>query len=101
MAATLTVLYPVTAETAFDFDYYTATHVPIVHAHMGPFIETQTVIKGVAGGPDAPPGFYAIFDARFADMAKLQEALGAAGPGLAALPHYHNAQPHIANGENF
>ncbi|MEL7115353.1 MAG: EthD family reductase, partial [Pseudomonadota bacterium] len=74
-------------------------HFKIVTDHMGPFMTGHSATKGLAGGPETPPGFYAIFNAVFADMAKLEEALSQAGPVLADIPNYYNAQPQMLIGE--
>lgn len=99
MAATLQVLYPVQSDGTFDYAYYGSTHYAVLHDTIGSFIESDQVVKGLAGGPDVPPGFYAIYTARFADMATLQAALGVAGPVLADIPNYTNVQPTMLIGE--
>jgi uncharacterized protein (TIGR02118 family) len=97
MAATLTVMYPITDETTFDFDYYGSTHMPLVGKVMRP--QSASASKGLAGGPDAPPGFYAIATVVFADMAALQTALGGADEVLGDIPNYYNGQPTMLIGE--
>ncbi|MDJ0825733.1 MAG: EthD family reductase [Rhodobacter sp.] len=99
MAASLQVIYPVGEDTHFDYDYYTTTHMDIVAEHMGPFIQAQTVTKGLAGGPDVPPGAYAIATFTFADQAALDGAMAAAGPALADLPNFTNSQAQMLIGE--
>ncbi|MDJ0627115.1 MAG: EthD family reductase [Rhodobacter sp.] len=99
MAASLQVIYPIGEDTNFDYDYYGTTHFEIVHEHMGSFIQSQVVTKGLAGGPDVPPGSYAIATFTFADGEALNAALGAAGPVLADLPNFTNVQPQMLIGE--
>ena len=99
MAVSLQVLYPIGEDTNFDYDYYVGTHHPLVLEHMGAHIQSTQIAKGVAGGPDQPPGFYAIYTITFADQAAMQAALAAAGPVLADIPNYTNTQPQMLMGE--
>ena len=99
MAASLQVTYPIGADTHFDYDYYTTTHMALVAEHMGAFIQSQVVTKGLAGGPDTPPGAYAIATFTFADADALNGALGAAGPVLEDLPKFTNSPAQMLVGE--
>jgi len=99
MTASLQVIYPIGADTHFDHDYYLATHIPLVGEHMGAFIQNTLVTKGLAGGPDVPPGSYAVATMTFADGDALNAALGAAGPVLADIPKFTNVQPQMLIGE--
>ncbi|MEX3006933.1 EthD family reductase [Hoeflea sp. TYP-13] len=99
MRLSLQVLYPITDSTNFDYDYYLTRHMPLVGEHMGVHIESTLVTKGVAGGPDAPPGFYAIATMIFADQAALDSAMAASGPVLADIPNYTNTTPQMLVGE--
>lgn len=99
MTATMQVLYPVSEGTTFDYDYYLATHVPLVTEHMGDLIESHSFIKGVAGGPNVPPGFHGIFTAKYKDMATLQAALSKSGPVSADVKNFTNVRPTVLIGE--
>jgi uncharacterized protein (TIGR02118 family) len=99
MSVTLQVLYPISNGSTFDFDYYTATHFPLVGEHMGPHIEAISASKGLAGGPDTPPAFHAVATLTFADMDKMQAALAVAGPVLADIPNFTNSAPQMLIGE--
>ncbi|MTI45496.1 uncharacterized protein (TIGR02118 family) [Roseibium hamelinense] len=99
MAVSLQVLYPVGADTTFDYDYYTSTHMGLVEQHMGPFMTSVQACKGLSGGPDTPPEFYAIFTAVFEDQEKFSEAMAAAAPVLADIPNYTNTKPQMLIGE--
>ncbi len=99
MAASLQVIYGIGDDTHFDYDYYVATHMPLVAEHMGKFMASQVVTKGLAGGPDVPPQSYAVATFTFADTDALNGALGAAGPVLADLPNFTNVQPQMLIGE--
>lgn len=99
MSVSLQVLYPVTDETQFDHDYYTATHIPLVGEHMGAHIQSTSISKGIAGGPDVPAGFYVVATMVFASMENLQAALEVAGPVLADIPNFTNTEPKMLIGE--
>ncbi len=59
----ISILYPNTPGSRFDFDYYMHTHMPrsieLLGAHPG--FRGVSVEKGVLGGaPDAPPAYAAM-----------------------------------------
>lgn len=99
MSASLQVIYPITADTSFDYDYYLSTHMQLVGQHMGPHIDSTVVTKGLAGGPDTPPGSYAIATILFKDQNAMNSALAAAEPVLADIPNFTNTQPQMLIGE--
>ena len=99
MSVSLQVLYPVADNTHFDYDYYTATHLPLVGEHMGAQIQSTSISKGLAGGPDVPAGFHAVATMVFVSMENLQAALEAAGPVLADIPNFTNSEPKMLIGE--
>ncbi|MBM7068321.1 EthD family reductase [Actibacterium sp. 188UL27-1] len=100
MVATIQAVYPVKDGVTFDFDYYMAAHIPLVRQHFEPHGLTEVAVsKGLAGGPDTPPGYFAIATMRFADMAQLEAAIGAAAPVLADIPEFTNGQPDLLIGE--
>jgi len=99
MAVSLQVIYPITADTSFDYDYYLSTHMSVVGQHMGPHIERTIVTKGLAGGPDTPPGHYAIATILFSDQGAFDAAMAASGPVMADIPNFTNSQPQILIGE--
>ncbi len=99
MSVSLQVLYPVADGTSFNFDYYLGTHMPLVAQHMGAHIAQTVVTKGVAGGPDAPPGIYAIATMVFDDQAKMDAAMEEAAPVLSDIPNFTNTRPVMLIGE--
>ena len=51
----VSVFYPNQPGTRFDFDYYTATHLPLVRDKLGAACKGIAADRGMAGGaPDAP-----------------------------------------------
>jgi uncharacterized protein (TIGR02118 family) len=99
MSISLQVIYPVTDDSTFDHDYYTATHLPLVAEHWGSFIESTLVTKGVAGGPDVPAPYHAVATIVFADQNALQSAMKVGGPVIADVPNFTNIRPQMLIGE--
>jgi len=99
MSASVQVLYPAADGTTFDYDYYAATHLPMVLDVWGDAVESVLVTKGLAGGPDTPPGFHAIATITFASPDAMQASLGKAGPLLEDIPNFTNTQPQMLIGE--
>lgn len=62
-------------------------------------IQSTLIIKGIAGGPDAPPAQHAIATMVFADMNGLQTASSTAAPKLADIVNFTNVQPQMLIGE--
>ena len=99
MAVTLQVIYPATDGTTFDYDYYATTHMALVGEHIGDKIDSTVVVKGVAGGPDTPPGFHAVATIVFKDQETLGAALKDSGPLMADIPNFTDARPDVLIGE--
>lgn len=99
MPVSLQVIYPVTADSTFDHAYYAGAHMALVGEHMGPHIDSTLVTKGLAGGPDTPAPFHAIATMIFADDTAMKAAMKAAGPVMADIPNFTNAEPQILIGE--
>jgi uncharacterized protein (TIGR02118 family) len=100
MAITLQVLYPVGPDTHFNYDYYFDKHFEVVNDCIGSEISSLHVVKGVAGGPDVPPPFYAIATMEFASQANLDKAMADVGPALADIDEFTNVKPQMLIGES-
>ena len=62
----LSVHYPATPGSRFDWDYYLNKHVPMVSKLLGSAVREVSIDKGLAGaGKDAPAPFVAIATMRF------------------------------------
>ncbi|MGH8447765.1 EthD family reductase [Pseudomonas sp.] len=70
--ATLTVSYPMAADSTFDRDYYLATHIPIARAAWGEFGLQSAEILFPAKGPQPLAGMVIL---RFADQVGIDAAL--------------------------
>lgn len=99
MPNTLQVMYPIGDDTSFDYAYYLSTHMQLVGEHMGPHIDRTLVTKGIAGGPDVPPGFYAVASIVFKSDDDMGAAMKASGPVLADIPNFTNTKPLTLIGE--
>lgn len=99
MSASLQVLYPNADGTHFDYDYYVNTHLAMVGEAWGELLERTVVTKGMAGGPDTPPGFHAVATLVFNSGDAMQEAMGKAAPLLADIPNFTDCQPQMLIGE--
>ncbi|MDO6485996.1 MAG: EthD family reductase [Shimia thalassica] len=99
MPVSLQVAYPVSEDSTFDLDYYLSTHMALVGKHMGPYIESTLVTKGLAGGPNVPAPFHAIATIVFKDQDALNSALGDSADVLADIPNFTNSKPQMLIGE--
>jgi uncharacterized protein (TIGR02118 family) len=99
MSVSLQVLYPISEGAHFDHEYYLGTHMPLVSDQMGAHIERTLVTKGVAGGPDTPPGHNAVATIVFPDAAAMDAAMRAAGPVMKDVANFTNVQPQFLVGE--
>ena len=99
MSPSLQVLYPISDSTDFDYEYYFNTHLQIVGDTMGEHIKSTLVTKGIAGGPDAPAGYYAIATMVFENKVAMDAAMSNAETALNDIPNFTNTQPVILIGE--
>lgn len=92
----LTALYPKTADSRFDMEYYLNTHTPLVRKRLTPASLIGIDLEaGLAGAtPDSPPAYAMIGRLNFASLDELQNALTAHGPELMGdIPNFTNVQP--------
>jgi uncharacterized protein (TIGR02118 family) len=99
MSVSLQVLYPVSDGSRFDLDYYLNSHMPLVDEYMGAQIERVLVTKGLAGGPDVPPGFHAVATIVFHDQDAMNAAMAGSKPVLEDIPNFTNVTPQMLIGE--
>lgn len=99
MTLTLQVLYPVSDDTRFDYEYYFDTHMALVGKHIGSHIAGATASRGISGPPGQPAPFYAIATISFADQAALDAAMAVMGPVLEDIPKFTNSAPQMMIGE--
>lgn len=99
MSVSMQVIYPITEETSFNYDYYFSTHMDVVAEYFGPHLERTLVTKGVADGPNTPPSIYAIATLVFADQAAMDAALAKGAPVIGDIPNFTNTKPQMLVGE--
>ncbi|MCP9481219.1 EthD family reductase [Shimia sp. CNT1-13L.2] len=99
MPVSMQVIYPITEDSHFDYDYYTSTHMALVAEHFGPHMQSAQATKGLAGGPKTPPAFHAIATIVFADQDAMKAAMANAGPVVGDIPNFTNSKPHTLIGE--
>jgi len=99
MTMTLQVLYPIGDGKTFDYEYYVETHLPMVDEVLKPHgLMSASFSRGLAGGPNKPPGYFAIATMAFADEQSMNAALVAAGPLLGDMPNFTNVAPEMLIG---
>lgn len=94
----VTVAYPNSPDTKFDYDYYISTHMPLVNRLLsGAGLIRTEIDRALAGGdPKAPPPFHCIGYLYFNSVEDLQKGLAAhGGPIMGDIPNYTNVQPAI------
>jgi uncharacterized protein (TIGR02118 family) len=97
---TVQAVYPVTDGASFDYDYYVETHLPLVREHFEPHGMTRLeASRGIAGGPDAPPAYFAIATMSFPDEKSMTAALSAAAPVLEDIANFTTCVPNLLIGE--
>ncbi|MES2797416.1 MAG: EthD family reductase [Bacteroidota bacterium] len=92
----LTVLYPKTADSQFNMDYYLNTHIPLAKERLSSFgLKGVDLLTGLAGGaPDSPPLYAMIGTLHFDSMESFQNAMATHGAELTGdIPNYTNVEP--------
>jgi uncharacterized protein (TIGR02118 family) len=94
----MSVMYPSSEGTTFDYDYYAQKHMALVHERLGPLgLLRVEVDKGLAGGaPGSPAPFACMGHFYFNSLAALQQAMKTHGRELMAdVPNFTNIPPHV------
>lgn len=92
----VTALYPKTADSHFDMEYYLHKHIPLVKERLTPMGLTIVHLEtGLAGAtPDSPPAFVMIGHLKFNTIEEIQAALATHGPELwGDIANFTDAQP--------
>lgn len=73
----LSVLYPATEGATFDWDYYRATHLPLVHKAWDPTgLQSLDVFEGVGTPQGGPAPYVCMAHLAFDDGAAMQACVG-------------------------
>ena len=97
----VTVLYPKTATSHFDYEYYVTKHMPMVQARWAGMGMTHAeLLRGTATLEREPPAFALMAKLVFASQAALQAALSEHGAEIIGdIPNYTDVQPVIQANE--
>lgn len=92
----ISVLYPNTAGSWFDHDYYRDVHMPKLKALLGETCLYYTVEKGLAGGPDGQPPYVATCSYFCESMQTFEAAMQLHQATIVAdVPNYTDTVPVI------
>jgi uncharacterized protein (TIGR02118 family) len=94
----VTVLYPNEEGKKFDMDYYTGTHMPLVHSRLDSMGLLRTEVeKGVSSAdPNAPAPFVAIGVLYFNTVEEVHEGFKTHGREVMGdIPNYTDISPQI------
>ena len=100
----VSVMYPNTAGSKFDQDYYLATHIPLVNKHWaGNGLEGVKLVKGMAGGgPEEPPTYQIMAHLEFSSIEAFQNCLGKGGDEVMAdVANFTDVKPILQISEQF
>jgi uncharacterized protein (TIGR02118 family) len=97
----LSVLYPKTAESKFDVDYYLGTHIPLVRSRWsGMGLQKVDITHGTAALDGGMPGYELIGQLTFESEESLSRALRQYGNEIISdIPKFTNVQPIIQTGK--
>ena len=91
----VTILYPNSEGKAFDMDYYSNTHMPMVASLLGDAMKHYSIDKGISGRtPDEPIPYLAIGYLYFDKLEDYQNSFGPNAKKIVGdIPNYTNTQP--------
>ena len=91
----VSVMYPKTEQSTFDFDYYLHKHVPLAKARFAECgLMDVRLIRGSAMMDGAAPIYTLIGDMVFPSLQHMQDAMAKHGAEIIAdIPNYTNVQP--------
>lgn len=91
----LSAIYPKTADSTFDMDYYMDSHIPLVEELFQPLsVEVNVGVAGAAEGSEPP---YAVMtDITFATLEDLQNAVATHGEEVIGdIPNFTNVDAQL------
>ncbi|HTJ29833.1 MAG TPA: EthD family reductase [Acidobacteriaceae bacterium] len=103
MAVAVTVVYPKTDASHFDYEYYAAKHIPLVHARWdGLGLVRAEFLRGVSQVDGATADYALLGTLVFDSTEAVHAALSAHGAEIMGdIPNYTNVQPFIQINELF
>ena len=93
----ITVMYPLTAESRFDMDYYVNSHLPLVCRLLEPMGQREVrIYRGLSDGGAGAPAYGVIAELLFDDLDAVTAALTAHGAETQAdIPNFTDSIPVI------
>ncbi len=90
----LTVVYPATAGSHFDFDYYVQSHIPMVASLIGASVVRTEATKGLSGAGGSAAPYAALGHIYLQDLDGLEAAFQHHGARIRNdVPNYTNIAP--------
>ena len=98
----VTVLYPQTATSRFDYGYYLQTHIPMVKEYWTPMgLQQVDILRGTASMDGGAPAFALMAVLHFTSQEDLQNALETHGnPVMADIPNFTDVEPLLQMNES-
>ena len=92
---TVSVLYPKTADSRFDYDYYLGTHIPMVKARWTPTgLERVQLLRAASTLDGSTPAYELIGLLTFASPEAASQSIAAHGAEIIDdIPNFTNVQP--------
>jgi uncharacterized protein (TIGR02118 family) len=85
----VSILYPKTPTSHFDFDYYLKTHIPMAQRLLGEALKGLSLDRGLMGtAPNSPPAFAVMLHLLFDSIDDFMAAF---------LPHAETLQGDVKN----
>ncbi|WP_028080273.1 EthD family reductase [Solimonas soli] len=73
----VSIMYPATAGSRFDHEYYRDVHMPLLKSRMGDSCIAYSIDKGIAGGtPDSPPVYVGLCHIYCQSVQAFQQGFG-------------------------
>jgi len=92
----LSVMYPATPGSRFDWDYYLGPHLELARRLLASRGLVRTEIdRGIAGIPSGPPPYHAIGHLFFRTMTELEDALAATAAEFIADERNYTDAPSV------
>ena len=90
----VSVMYPNQEGGNFDYDYYLATHMPLVQDKWGDALRGVEVVKGLSGPEGSPVSYVTVASLKFDDVPAFEAALAAhAEQIMGDIPNFTNIEP--------
>ncbi|MCW3473247.1 EthD family reductase [Limobrevibacterium gyesilva] len=91
----VSVMYPTEDDTAFDFDYYMKTHIPMVQSLWTAFgVRDIRVLRGTGAPGGGQPAYLAIAHLTFPSASDFEKAVAQHGQEVMGdIPKFTNIKP--------